>query len=178
MSNSNFPQWVLKLLSADGEPYPLSRDDFEKLDAFIPQGLSRRIPLSQFANAQGLDRYDIVKGQLSILHKYNQNRHAAPEIDHDEPPKDVEQALKKGYIESKVITSLFPDRFSSASALTKYLDHPDRRVRIRTFKPKGNRRMVHAADFLQVSFGEYEAEQKAALKRHGEKPPRRNKTRK
>ena len=175
MAKLDIPDWVMKLLSGNGEPYRLSRGDFEKLDAFLPERFSRYMDLSRMSDPK-IERYNSVMSQLMTLRNYNRTLHAAGESSTDDPPKSVEEAVKQGYVEAKVIYGLFGNRFINQSALTKYLDHADRRDRIRRFKPKGNRRMVHAADFLTVLFAEDEAELKADCKRHDEKPPRRNKT--
>ena len=164
------------MVPLDGEPIALSLQDLRKLES-LPSIAFRRYAIfgnaSQIADAQ---RHNEIAEKLIMLRDYNRQLQEAGESDITAPPTSVEEALKQGYVESKVIYGLFGHRFNDQSALSKYLDHADRRGRIRSYKPKDNRRMIHAAEFLKVLFAEDEAEMKADCKHHGEKPPRRNKT--
>jgi hypothetical protein len=164
------------MVPLDGEPVELSLLDLRKLES-LPSVAFRRYAIlgnsSQTANAQ---RHNEIAEKLTVLRNYNRQLQAAGESVVAALPTSVEEAVDQGYVEAKVIYGLFGDRFNDQSALSKYLDHADRRDRIRSFKPTRNRRMVHAADFLTELFADDEAELRADCKRHGEKPPRRNKT--
>lgn len=90
------------------------------------------------------------------------------------PPTTVDEALAQGYVECKVIHALFPNRFGNAPKLTYYLDDPKRKDLIRQLKPQLNRRLVCAADFLNVLFQEQELDEAARSRVDGGSPPRRN----
>lgn len=67
----------MDLLSENGKPPLLSRDDYEQLEAFCKEGLNRPRTLQQMADPQLSERYNSVKSQIKTLLNYNRVVHAA-----------------------------------------------------------------------------------------------------
>ena len=177
MSRVEIPEWVTRMLSPGGEPVRLSDEDFVKFDSFVPERFQRFIVFPNSPDAKEIERYNTLVTRLVVLRDYNRKLRAnAVMVGGSQPPTTVEEAEAQGYVEAKVITTLFHSTFSSSSALTKYLDSDEHKDSIRRFKPFPNRRWVHAADLLKTLFDEETTAADALAKLQGEKKNRRNKT--
>lgn len=175
MSRIEIPEWVTRMLSSGGEPVRLSDDDFVKLDSFVPKPFQRFVVFPNSPEAKEIERYNTLVTRLVVLRDYNRKlRENGRPSEGNQAPRTSEEALAQGYVQAKVIVALFPDHFSSASALTKYLDNVKRQKLIRCFKETSNRRWVHSGDVLNTLYGEYVAAQKAFAKGHELKRPRGN----
>lgn len=180
--NLDVPAWAVQLVPANGEPIRISDEDYLKLKAYLPKKPGRHMTLNRLSQSEQerYDRYNDVRATLWILIDFNRgvreqeaaSRQNAPQT---ATPTTVEEALAQGYVDCKVIHALFPDRFGNPSKLTQYLDDPGRQDRIRQFKPSQNRRLVCAADLLNVLFSEHELLEAARSHAEGGSPPRRNK---
>ena len=81
MPNRDFPKWAVDLLSEHGEPYELSREAYQKLEACHREVLNHPRTLQEMADRQLSERYSRVRGQLKALLNYNRMLHAAPAVE-------------------------------------------------------------------------------------------------
>lgn len=178
--NYDIPSWVLPHVPTTGEPTRLSDDDYQKLLAYLPKKPQRVLIFPNTPQRDLIERSNEVRSKLWTLIEYNRlvrEQEAASRQNalQAKLPTTVEEALALGYVDCKVIHALFPDRFGNPSKLTQNLDDPGRQDRIRQFKPSQNRRLVCAADLLNVLFSEHELLEAARSHAEGGSPPRRNK---
>lgn len=133
----------------------LDDTEFMELKARLPR--QRTVDLARLREDRAGDKWDEERFQwLHSLVKYNeflredeekkQKLTLESQADPSAGPQNREQAQRIGYVSAADVLKVMPDIFHGHARLNSYLNrHPQ----IRTYKPGGSRKMIHAGDLIR-----------------------------